>query len=65
MDRIKLTKAMQTSKEHKHTEISRKEALIKMGNYGTYAALTAIGTYMLLSPKKAQAASPEDPGTGF
>ena len=45
--------------------ISRKEALQKIGTYGKYAALTALGTYMMLSPKKAQAASPSDPGTGF
>lgn len=45
--------------------ISRKEALGKIGTYGKYAALTALGTYMILSPKKAQAASPEDPGSGF
>lgn len=46
-------------------DISRKEALKKIGNYGKYAALTAVGTYILLSPKKAQAASPEPPGGGF
>lgn len=46
-------------------QITRKEALHKIGNYGKYAALTAIGTYVMLSPKKAQAASPSDPGTGF
>lgn len=46
-------------------EISRKEALQKIGNYGKYAALTALGTYLLLNPKKAQAASPEAPGTDF
>ena len=45
--------------------ISRKDALKKIGNYGKYAALTALGTYMILNPQKAQAASPEDPGTGF
>ena len=45
--------------------ISRKEAIKKLGNYGKYAALTALGTYMMLNPKKAQAQSPEDPGTGF
>lgn len=45
--------------------ITRKEALQKIGGYGKYAALTALGTYILLHPKKAQAASPEDPGTGF
>ena len=46
-------------------EISRKEALKKIGNYGKYAALTAIGTYTILSPKKAQASSPANPGNGF
>ena len=46
-------------------EISRKEAIKKIGNYGKYAALTALGTYMILNPQKAQAASPEAPGTGF
>lgn len=46
-------------------DISRKDALKKIGNYGKYAALTALGTYMILNPKKAQAQSPEDPGTGF
>ena len=52
----------------KHTtdkEISRKEALQKLGSYGKYAALTALGTYIMLHPKKAQASSPEDPGGGF
>jgi hypothetical protein len=34
-------------------EISRKDALKRMGNYGKYAALTAIGTYMMLSPQRA------------
>ena len=49
-------------------EITRKEAIKKIGNYGKYAALTALGTYMILNPQKAQAASataPSDPGTGF
>ena len=46
-------------------DISRKEALSKIRNYGKYAALTALGTYMILSPQKAQASSPEDPGVGF
>jgi len=41
-------------------DISRKEAIKKMGKY---AALTAMGTFMILSPKKAQAASaPPSPG---
>lgn len=46
-------------------EISRKEAMGKIGKYGKYAALTALGTYIMLSPKKAQASSPEAPGDGF
>ena len=47
-------------------EITRKEALSKIGSYGKYAALTAIGTYILLQPKRAQAASPaDDRGSGF
>ena len=51
--------------QDKKQEISRKDAIKKIGNYGKYAALTALGTYMILNPKKAQAASPEAPGTGF
>jgi hypothetical protein len=46
-------------------EITRKEAITKIGNYGKYAALTALSTYLILNPQKAQAASPESPGTGF
>lgn len=51
--------------QKKETDITRKEALKKLGDYGKYSALTALGTYMLLNPKKAQAASPEAPGDGF
>jgi hypothetical protein len=43
----------------KKENISRKEALEKMGKY---AALTALGTFVILNPKKAQAQSPPDPG---
>tara|TARA_R110002126_G_scaffold291415_1_gene452221 strand:- start:115 stop:294 length:180 start_codon:yes stop_codon:yes gene_type:complete len=47
-------------------DITRKDAIKKIGNYGKYAALTALGTYMILNPQKAQAASvPADPGEGF
>ena len=53
------------SGQDKAQEITRKEAIKKIGNYGKYAALTALGTYMILNPQKAQAASPEAPGTGF
>ena len=56
---------MKTQKETNNKEISRKDALKKIGNYGKYAALTAVGTYMILNPKKAQAQSPDSPGSGF
>ena len=46
-------------------QITRKEAIKKIGNYGKYTALTALGTYLILNPQKSQAASPEAPGTGF
>ncbi|MGK0412979.1 MAG: hypothetical protein ACJA1B_001181 [Polaribacter sp.] len=42
--------------------INRKKAIKKIGKY---AALTALGTYMILNPQKAQAQSPEAPGGGF
>ena len=42
-------------------EITRKDAIKKIGNYGKYAALTALGTYMILNPQKAQASSMEPP----
>ena len=45
--------------------ISRKSAIIKFGSYGKYAALTAIGTYTLFNPQKAQANSIENPGQDF
>ena len=51
--------------DKKQEEMTRKEAIKKIGNYGKYLALTALGTYMILNPRKAQAASPETPGTGF
>ena len=38
--------------------ITRKDALKKMGKY---AALTALGTFMILNPKKAQASSASPP----
>ncbi|OAD46173.1 hypothetical protein [Polaribacter atrinae] len=53
--------------ENKIKEITRKEAIKKIGNYGKYTALTALGTYLILNPQKAQASSssPEAPGTRF
>ena len=52
-------------KSKKEDDITRKEAIKKIGGYGKYAALTAIGTYILLNPKKAQARSPAATGGGF
>ena len=44
----------------KKTGITRKQAIKKMGKY---AALTAIGTFTILNPKKAWAQSvPPNPG---
>lgn len=47
--------------------ISRKEAIHKIGNYGRYAALTALGTFLILNLQKTQARSmlPENGGVGF
>jgi len=56
---------MKSQQETNKEEISRKDALKKIGNYGKYAALTALGTYLVLNPKKAQAQSPANPGSGF
>ena len=53
------------NRSNKKEKITRKEALHKIGDYGKYAVLTALGTYIILNPKRAQAASPEPPGEGF
>ena len=46
--------------ENTPSGITRKDAIKKMGKY---AALTAVGTFMILNPKKAQAQStPPNPG---
>ena len=53
---------MKKKKENKGL-INRKEAIKKMGKY---AGLTALGTFMILSPKKAQAQSvPSGPAEWF
>ena len=47
-------------------KISRKEAIQKLGKYGKFTALTALGTFAILNPQMAQANSNgEGPGTGF
>lgn len=49
-------------KENNLDKISRKDAIKKMGKY---AALTAVGTFMILNPQKSHAQSPPDPGGGL
>ncbi|NRR91005.1 hypothetical protein HSX10_05450 [Winogradskyella undariae] len=46
-------------KENNTDKITRKEAISKMGKY---AALTAVGTFVILNPLKAQTSSAPDPG---
>lgn len=48
-------------------KINRKEAIKKIGNLSKYAALTSLGTFFILSPLRAQTASPEidSGGVGF
>ena len=51
---------MKNQKNTHKEDITRNEAIKKMGKY---AALTALGTFAILTPKKAQAQSnPNDPG---
>ena len=48
------------SNNNTSSAINRKDAIKKMGKY---AALTTVGTFMILNPKKAQAQStPPNPG---
>ena len=51
--------------ENNSQDISRKDALKKIGSYSKYAALTALGTYLVLNPQKAQASSIATPGEDF
>jgi hypothetical protein len=45
-------------KEHNVDKITRKDAIKKMGKY---AALTAVGTFVILNPLKAQTTSSDFP----
>ena len=57
-----MKKENKNSTETTPSGITRKDAIKKMGKY---AALTAVGTFMILNPKKAQASSaPPGPGWG-
>ena len=49
-----MKKENKNSKETTSSGITRKDAIKKMGKY---AALTAMGTFIILNPKKAQAQS--------
>ena len=55
-----MKKENKNSTETTPSGITRKDAIKKMGKY---AALTAVGTFMILNPKKAQANSvaPDNP----
>jgi hypothetical protein len=59
-----MKKNINNTSNHKE-EITRKDAIKKIGNYGKYAAFIALGTYMILNPLKAQAASIGTPGEGI
>ena len=56
---------MKKQKDNTSESMTRKDAIKKIGNYGKYSALTALGTYLILNPQKAQAQSPTEPGSGF
>ena len=49
-----MKKETKDNKEEVPSGITRKDAILKMGKY---AALTAMGTFMILNPQKAQASS--------
>lgn len=61
----------------KDNDITRKEAIRKIGTYGKHAAFISLSTYLILTPKKGQAQSVvggagsgtgsglDDLGTGF
>ncbi len=49
-----MKKEIKDTEETAPSGITRKDAIKKMGKY---AALTALGTFMILNPKKAQAQS--------
>ena len=59
----------QENPRDKDQKMNRKDAINKIGDYGKYAALTALSTYLILDPKKAQAESGgggfPNPGDGF
>ena len=65
LDNISLERRLDFHVADHAKEITRKDAIKKIGNYSKYAALCALGTYLVLNPQKAQASSPEAPGSEF
>ena len=56
-----MKKETKDHEENPPSGITRKDAIKKMGKY---AALSAIGTFLILDPKKAQATSSASPDPG-
>ena len=56
---------MKNQVENTSDSMTRKDAIKKIGNYGKYTVLTALGTYLILNTQKAKAESPAEPGSGF
>jgi transposase InsO family protein len=48
-----------------HSDRGVQYAIHKIGGYARYAAFTALGTYIILNPEKAQTQSPGGGGGGF
>ena len=55
-----MKKEIDNKKEINPSEITRKQAIKKMGKYG---ALISLGTFMILNPKQAQAMSASGGGS--
>lgn len=58
----KIKKIHSEKSGEKPTDINRRQVIKELGKY---AVVTALGTFLILSPKKAQATSPPPPGDGF
>ncbi len=61
---------MKNQKHKQQEEITRKEAIKKIGDYGKWTALASLGTFILLDPQKSQANSvggevPSEQGLNF
>ena len=57
---------MENNIDKNQEEVTRKDAIKKIRDYGRYLYLSELGTYMLLNPQKSKASSPiPNPGDGF